>query len=374
MSLIRLVVTGSSNEGGSAFIRTASELSLNSTSNPVNPSSFQRTGISEWGRVCLGSGRDLYLYSASGHLTTDRISMAAIVQRAHACLVLVPAYQPVEFAQACQTLTHFEQTTHIPVIVGITHLDHPESWDVEEIAIRLGCANRRTCHRVIAIEPQSATSVRKSLNAVLEALLLPVPRTSNGGDRPGLASMAASVPQASPISHPGDYEFEGEIDLAPINSPIGNDAERAAVLTRQIQLPIFAAEPNSTRPKSAELTLILQTFVSTNPMIQGAAIVTSQGSLLAASLPDGFDEAHVLAISETMLSFSRYVGETLGNKTNQIYVEGEKGSSLFISCGDGVSLLVLANKTVKQGFLMSEIRRFMPAIEPYLAQPHMTHH
>lgn len=366
MSLIRLVVTGVSNESGSAFIRTASELSLNPTGNPVNPSSLPRTGISEWGRVCLGAGRDLYLYSACNQLTTDRVTMTAIVQRAHACLILVPAYQPAEFAQACRMLTHFEQTTHIPLIVGITHLGHPESWELEEIAIRLGCGNRRSCHRVIAIEPQSATSVRKSLNAVLEALLS-APRMSNRGDRPESATIATPTPHAPDISDPGDYELKGRTD-SPSDSQISHAAQCSAVLTKHIRLPIFAAAPNSTKPKSAELTFLLQTFVSTHLMIQGAALVTSQSSLLAASLPDCFDEAHILAISAKMLSFNRYVGEALGNKTDQIYVEGEKGSSLFISCGDDVSLLVLANKTAKQGFLTSEIKRLMPAIETYLAQ------
>lgn len=107
-----------------------------------------------------------------------------------------------------------------------------------------------------------------------------------------------------------------------------------------------------------KLNYILQNFVSTTADIQGAAIVTPDGLPLVTHLPSTMDEERVSAMSAAMLSLGERIGMELSRGTiDRIYVEGDEGFSVLTSCGQDAVFLVLANKTVKQGVLMLEIKR-----------------
>lgn len=107
-----------------------------------------------------------------------------------------------------------------------------------------------------------------------------------------------------------------------------------------------------------KLNYILQNFVSTTADIQGAAIVTPDGLPLVTNLPSTMDEERVSAMSAAMLSLGERIGMELSRGAiDRIYVEGDEGFSVLTSCGQDAVFLVLANKAVKQGVLMLEIKR-----------------
>ncbi len=106
-----------------------------------------------------------------------------------------------------------------------------------------------------------------------------------------------------------------------------------------------------------KLNSILQNFVSSVNDVQGAAVVTSDGLALASSLPAGMDEERVSAMSAAMISLGDRIGRELNRGLiDRIFVEGDEGYGVLTSCGEESVFLVLANKNVKQGLLMLEIK------------------
>ena len=103
---------------------------------------------------------------------------------------------------------------------------------------------------------------------------------------------------------------------------------------------------------------ILQNFVSSTNDVQGAALVSPDGLPLASSLPTTMDEERTSAMSAAMLSLGERIGQELARGTiDRIYVEGDKGYGILVSCGEDAVLLVLASHMAKQGLLMLEIKR-----------------
>ena len=113
-----------------------------------------------------------------------------------------------------------------------------------------------------------------------------------------------------------------------------------------------------------KITSIIQNFVTGTADVQGAALVSPDGLPLATSLPGNMDEERVSAMSAAMLSLGeRIVSELSRGNIDRIYVEGGKGFSILISCGEEAVLLVLASESAKQGMLMLEIKRVVSELK-----------
>lgn len=109
--------------------------------------------------------------------------------------------------------------------------------------------------------------------------------------------------------------------------------------------------------QTSMLSEVVQKLVSTTPDIQGAALVTPDGLSLTAILPSSMDEERTAAMSAAMLSLGERIGQELARgEVDRIVVEGEKGYSVMVSCGEEAVLLVLASKAAKQGLLFLEIK------------------
>ena len=116
-----------------------------------------------------------------------------------------------------------------------------------------------------------------------------------------------------------------------------------------------------------KLGITLQNFVSGTSDVQGAALVTPDGLPLSSTLPGALDEERVSAMSAAMLSLGERIGQELVRGTiDRIFVEGDKGYGILVSCGDDAVLLVLADQKVKQGILMLEIKRIVVEIKGIL--------
>ena len=116
-----------------------------------------------------------------------------------------------------------------------------------------------------------------------------------------------------------------------------------------------------------KLGITLQNFVSGTSDVQGAALVTPDGLPLSSTLPGAMDEERVSAMSAAMLYLGERIGQELVRGTiDRIFVEGDKGYGILVSCGDDAVLLVLADQKVKQGILMLEIKRIVVEIKGIL--------
>ncbi|MDJ0688831.1 MAG: roadblock/LC7 domain-containing protein [Xenococcaceae cyanobacterium MO_188.B32] len=119
--------------------------------------------------------------------------------------------------------------------------------------------------------------------------------------------------------------------------------------------------------QSSVLQDLLQRFVSSTPDIQGAALVSPDGLPISSILSAEMDEERTAAMSAAILSLGERIGQELARGlVERIFVEGEKGYSILISCGTEAVLLVLAGKAVKQGLLFLETKRLVAEIKPLL--------
>jgi predicted regulator of Ras-like GTPase activity (Roadblock/LC7/MglB family) len=120
--------------------------------------------------------------------------------------------------------------------------------------------------------------------------------------------------------------------------------------------------------QASMLTEIVQKFVSATPDLQGAALVTPDGLSLTSVLPGNMDEERTAAMSAAMLSLGERIGQELSRGTiDRIVIEGEKGYSVMVSCGEDAVLLVLAAKEAKQGLLFLEIKRIVKDLAPLMS-------
>ncbi|MDJ0633836.1 MAG: roadblock/LC7 domain-containing protein [Xenococcaceae cyanobacterium MO_188.B29] len=119
--------------------------------------------------------------------------------------------------------------------------------------------------------------------------------------------------------------------------------------------------------QSSVLQDSLQRFVSSTPDIQGAALVSPDGLPISSILSSDMDEERTAAMSAAILSLGERIGQELARGlVERIFVEGEKGYSILVSCGTEAVLLVLAGKAAKQGLLFLETKRLVAEIKPLL--------
>lgn len=120
--------------------------------------------------------------------------------------------------------------------------------------------------------------------------------------------------------------------------------------------------------QASMLTEIVQKFVTATPDIQGAALVTPDGLSLTSVLPGNMDEERTAAMSAAMLSLGERIGQELSRgNIERIVIEGEKGYSVMVSCGEDAVLLVLAAKEAKQGLLFLEVKRIVKDLAPLMS-------
>ncbi|MGF1488912.1 MAG: response regulator [Prochloraceae cyanobacterium] len=111
----------------------------------------------------------------------------------------------------------------------------------------------------------------------------------------------------------------------------------------------------------------LQDFIVNTPQIEGAILVSPDGLPITAVLPDPLDEERTAAMSAAMLSLGDRIAFDLARGAiERVLVEGEKGYSILVGCGEEVALLILATKEAKQGIVFLAIKRLVEELLPML--------
>lgn len=111
-----------------------------------------------------------------------------------------------------------------------------------------------------------------------------------------------------------------------------------------------------TRAQIMEKTL--RSLVSNTPDLEGAAVVSVDGLIVASILPANSDEERVSAMAAALLS----LGERTANELDrgildQIYVKGNNGYVVLMSAGEENVLEAIAGPNAKLGMVLLEMRR-----------------
>ena len=94
--------------------------------------------------------------------------------------------------------------------------------------------------------------------------------------------------------------------------------------------------------RSSELNEALDNLQAASADIEGCAVVSEDGLIIASALQQGLEEDHVAAISAVMLSMgSRITMELKKGALEQLFVKGDKGYVIMSSAGEHAVLVAI---------------------------------
>ena len=113
-----------------------------------------------------------------------------------------------------------------------------------------------------------------------------------------------------------------------------------------------------TKSRTEQMIDELRELQISTPDIEGAAVVSADGLIMASSLPTGIEEDRVAAMSAAMLSLGERIAGELGRGfLDQVYVKGENGYVILMNIGEEACLTALARKQAKLGLVFLDMRR-----------------
>lgn len=171
MEIMRLVVTGPVGAGKSTFIRSVSEIEVVDTDRQATDDTLllkKKTTVAfDFGRLQFGSDMALHLYGTPGQSRFD-FMWDILIHKAHAYILLVAAHRPSEFRYARRILTFMKQRSSVPMIIGLTHVDHPGAWDAVNVGVALGYTNPFSSPPIVSVNPTQAASVAQTIIKLIE--------------------------------------------------------------------------------------------------------------------------------------------------------------------------------------------------------------
>lgn len=115
------------------------------------------------------------------------------------------------------------------------------------------------------------------------------------------------------------------------------------------------------------LARILKDLVTKSPDIEGSAVVSKEGLVIASAMPEEMEEEHVAAISAIVLSLGeRIVSELARGTLEQVYAKGDQGFIIIFSCGSEALLVIIANQFSKLGMVFLDAKRTISELIRFL--------
>lgn len=110
--------------------------------------------------------------------------------------------------------------------------------------------------------------------------------------------------------------------------------------------------------RSEQIHQLLRTFVTNSPDVEGAAMVSVDGLVLASVLPAGTDEDRVSAMAAALLSLGERTSQELQRGSlEQVYVKGSGGYIILMQAGTEAVLETIAGPAAKLGMVLLDMKR-----------------
>ncbi len=115
------------------------------------------------------------------------------------------------------------------------------------------------------------------------------------------------------------------------------------------------------------LNTILRRLQSNSPGIEGSALISEDGLLLASSLSADMEEARVAGMTATLLNLGGRASDELGRgNLEEVIVRGDRGYAVVINAGYGTLLLAITNESSKLGLVFFDMREAVAALRKVL--------
>lgn len=107
-----------------------------------------------------------------------------------------------------------------------------------------------------------------------------------------------------------------------------------------------------------QLKQVLRNLHASTPDVEGAAIISMDGLIMASSLPAAVEEDRVSAMSAALYGIGARTAEELDRgEVEQVYIKGKKGYLLITQAGNDAVLAVMASSKAKLGIIFLDVRR-----------------
>jgi hypothetical protein len=171
MEILRIVVTGGVGAGKTSFIRTISEIETVDTDRKATDEIAllkEKTTVAlDFGRLTIAPNQSLHLYGTPGQARFD-FMWDILIKKAHAYILLIDAHRPEHLRYSRKILQFMKHRVQIPSLIGLTHTDCPDAWQMEDIALALGLLDENNRLPIMSVNATEPASVKKSLIALLE--------------------------------------------------------------------------------------------------------------------------------------------------------------------------------------------------------------
>jgi len=111
------------------------------------------------------------------------------------------------------------------------------------------------------------------------------------------------------------------------------------------------------------LTSILSELNGTSADIEASGVISTDGLMMAAVLPQNLDEDRVGAMSAAMLSLGDRTAQELSRGAlEQVLIKGDRGYVLMTYAGKEAVLTVMAKPNAKLGLIFLDVKRAAESI------------
>ncbi len=111
----------------------------------------------------------------------------------------------------------------------------------------------------------------------------------------------------------------------------------------------------------------LRTFQSNTPDVEGVAVASTDGLIMAGLLPSEIEEDRVGAMCAALVALGeRSSSELSRGEVMQVYVKGLNGYVVLMNIGNDAVLITITTDKVKLGLLFLELKRTVQDLQRYL--------
>lgn len=119
--------------------------------------------------------------------------------------------------------------------------------------------------------------------------------------------------------------------------------------------------------RTEQMVARLRDLQASTSDIEGCAVVSVDGLIMASSLPADIEEDRVSAMSAAMLSLGERIAQELSRgELDEIYIKGSKGYVLLMAVGDEAVLTSMARANAKLGLIFLDMRRATEDLEKFV--------
>jgi len=116
--------------------------------------------------------------------------------------------------------------------------------------------------------------------------------------------------------------------------------------------------------RTEQMVARLRDLQAGTPDIEGSAVVSVDGLIMASSLPADTEEDRVSAMSAAMLSLGERIAQELDRGVlDEIYLKGSNGYVLLMAVGEEAVLTAMARAHAKLGLIFLDMRRAAEDLE-----------